>query len=232
MAGEVIEFDLKTPLNETTIREHIAHANGLGLSSSLGADATLTVIAGGPSARDAPQDGTVLALNGAIRLCPSAKFFAACDPQALVADFLRLPPRGTQYHIASKCHPDVFKTLQHRDVRLWHVADYVPGGIPTAPSITLTALNLFFRMGWRRFEVYGWDGHFLNGLDHASPQPFKADLIDIEVGERLFHTTTTWAAEAQDAAYLLPIYEFLGAEITIHGDSMIKAIRDHRSAAA
>lgn len=230
-SGEVIHFDIKTPLNDGILLNHIAHARTLGLPDAVPqADKTLTVIAGGPSAWLAPQDGPTLALNGALRVCKRPTYYAACDPQKEVAQFLTEAPDETVYYMASKCHPDVFDSLKGKDVRLWDVGDLVPGGIPTAVSITLTALNLFIRLGWRKFNVYGWDGCYKDGRDHAVPQHHVGDNITLLAGDRSFETTTTWAAEAEDAMYLLPLYEFMGIEVNIHGDSMIQAIREFKAA--
>lgn len=229
--GAIVEFDIRTPLTDKIVRKHIANTRKLGLRHAFEQEPeALTIIAGGPSALLAPQDGPTLALNGALRVCRNPTYYAACDPQKEIADFLKDPPKDTIYYIASKCHPDVFRVLRDRDVRVWDVGDFVPGGVPTAVSITLTSLNLFSRLGWRRFNVWGWDGCYKDGKDHAVPQRHVGDNRILEVGDLRFETTTTWAAEAQDALYILPLLEFLGVEVNIHGDSMIQAIRDFKAA--
>jgi hypothetical protein len=227
LLGEVA-FDLRTPLNEKAIRRHIRHALSLGLPEAIGEPETLTIVATGPSARKLPKiPGPTLAVNGALGLIEAPTYYAACDSQELVAGFLAGPPKSTTYYIASKCHPAVFQALRDRDVRLWHVNDYVPGGVGCASSITATALGLFVQMGWRRFEVYGWDCCYgPDGAHHASAQcaPDQAQ-VNIEIGKRVYRTNTTWAAEAQDAIHIIAMLEFLGVEVVIHGDSMIEAIR-------
>ncbi len=237
MAGSEIVFDLITPLNEPTIRRHIRQSLARGLPEAVGEPETLTIVAGGPSALGAPLEGPTVALNGALAAAFTPKgvaptYYAACDPQELVAGFLRDPPTETAYFIASKCHPAVFDALEGRDVRLWHVSDYVPGGIACAPSITLTALSLFAKLGWRKFEVWGWDCCYRNGKHHAGDQPHVGDDRQLTVGDRTFHTTTTWAAETQDALYVIAMLEWLGCEIVIQGDSMVEAIRRFRAASA
>lgn len=226
-----IEFDIRTPLDEPTIRRHIAHALSLGHREALEQPETLTIVAGGPSALKAPlTSGPTLAVNGSLGLFTAKglapTYYAACDPQQHLVDFLGNPPAETTYYIASKCHPDVFKALKSRDVRLWHIDDYIPGSVASAPSITLTALNLFARMGWRRFEVWGWDCCYQDGKHHALDQIHNSDDRTLEVGERAFKTTAPWAAEAQSAIQVLAIFEYLGLEVVIHGDSMVQAIRD------
>ncbi len=237
-AGRSVEvvFDLITPLDEPTIREQVRQARSRRLPEVEGCSPTLTIVAGGPSALQAPLNAPTAALNGALDAVFNPRgvaptYYAACDPQALVARFLTHPPAETAYYLASKCHPDVFDALGDRDVRLWHVGDYVPGGVACAPSITLTALNLFARLGWRRFEVWGWDCCYRDGRHHAGEQGHRGDDRWVEVGDRTFHSTTAWAAEAQDALLVLALLEWLGCEVVIKGDSMVEAIRRFRSIA-
>lgn len=225
--GAIIEFDVRTPLAKSGLAKNVAWSMARGYPEVReGEDKpeVVNIIANGPSALDAPQDGLTLALNGALGLFRRPPtWWAACDPQGLVAKFLRDPPRGTSYLVASKCDRRVFDALRLRSVSLWHVddCDAVPWGVPCATSITLVAISLMRRMGYRDFRVWGWDGCYLDGKDHAVPQDHKGDDVTINVNGRPFQTTTTWAAEAQDA-----VNQLAGADyrVQIEGDGMIKAI--------
>jgi len=216
-----VNFDTRVPADSSTIASNIRHTLSLGLRDADDEPLeTLTVIANGPSAldwpgwtdRNAASERPTLALNGALKLFAergmAPSFWAACDPQALVANFLTDAPRSTQYLVASKCHADVFDALAGRDVRLWHVdEDGTPPGLRTvqpSSSITGTALALMRALGWRKFEVWGWDACFINGLDHAAPQPIAPiNVVTVVLGEgpdaKGFHTTPTWAHEAEGA---------------------------------
>lgn len=230
-----VEFDILVPCSEDVVRRQIAQARALGLREAFDTEPLgLTVIANGPGAWNAPHDGVTLALNGALGVIKNPTYWAGCDPQAELADFLVDAPMDTIYYVASKCHPKVFQALKDRDVRLWHVGDFVEGGVPSAVSITLTALNLFARMGWRKFDIWGWDTSFgEDGAHHGGAEPFSADpnIVSVEIeGGPTFRTTPTWAAEAQDAHYIIPLLEYLGCEINIHGRSMVEAIRRAKAA--
>lgn len=234
--GSVVEFDIRVPLSDKTVRKHIAHARTLGLREAFeGEPDALTIIANGPSAWNAPHDGYTCALNGALKVIPNPTFWAGCDPQKHLSDFVKDAPSDTIYYAASKCHADVFKALRGKDVRLWDIGDFVSGGVPSAVSITITALSLFARLGWRKFNIYGWDASFGPNLEHhGGDEPFtdNPDIRYVEVGDKTFTTTATWAAEAQDAAYVIPLLEFLGCEINIFGPSMVEAIRQYTKKAA
>lgn len=224
----VIEFDVRTPYDDATMRERVARNLKRGLPEAGRApdhDGVLTIVANGPSAIHADTRGTTLALNGAIRLFSdegwAPDYWAACDPQPVVASFLPSAPLGTRYFVASKCDDAVFDALGNRDVTMWHVGDAHPEGIPTACSITLVAMGLFRRMGWRRFRTWGWDGCYLDGRDHAVPQGHAGQDVTVIVGDTPYKTTTTWACEAQDAVNQLAVADY---DVEVMGGGMIAAI--------
>ena len=236
MTGQTIEFIYQTPGDETTLPTNVAHALSLGLPEADADTRRISLIANGPSARYAPLGGPTLAINGALSLFTSVglapTFWAACDPQALVADFLADAPESTTYLVASKCDALIFEMLQDRDVRLWHIADcdeFIGGrrSVPTATSATMCALQLLLRLGYRRVDVYGWDCCYVGDEHHAgvgitTPEQPLTLVIDSTKAE--FRTRRTWAAEAQDASRLLPYLKWAGCEVSIHGGGMVAAI--------
>lgn len=233
----LVGFDVRTPLDDDTIARQVAHTRSLGLPQALEKRPLLTVVSGGPSALDASlTERPTLALNGALKLFTqrglAPTYYAACDPQALVADFLAEAPEATVYYIASKCHADVFRALRNRDVRVFDTDDHVADGIASAPSVTLTALNLFLALGWRDFDVWGWDCAYQGLFDHAYPQSHSAERLRIEVGAQVFETTTTWIHEAQSAALILPLLEYVGATVNVRGRSLVTAARQALRVAA
>jgi hypothetical protein len=222
-----VEFDVRTPATDQVLAAHVASALGRGLLSvERGPERRdrLTLVANGPSARFAPQAGATLAVNNSLALFRTPPtFWAGCDPQESMASFLQAPPEETTYLVASKCHPAVFEALKHRRVLVWHVSDCldVPDPIPCAVSITIVSLLLMERLGFRAFDTWGWDGCYMDGLDHAAPQRHAGDNITVHVGDREFATTTTWALEAQDAIHALVDFEH---PICIHGGGMVGEI--------
>jgi len=229
-----VEFAIQTPDVDTASHVASSLARGLPSADDLIVKDHLSVVANGPTALqlNAPP-GPLLAVNGALRLFTGCgpTYWAACDPQQLVVNFLDDPPENTKYLIASKCHPDVFDRLKNRDVYIWHVEDQETehlNPVPTAVSITLCAIQLFARLGVKRFDTWGWDGCYLDGRSHAAEQAHNVNDRMIGVGPAVYHTTPTWAAEADDACQL-----FIGAdyEVNVHGGGMFGAILDYRRAA-
>ena len=75
--------------------------------------------------------------------------------------------------------------------------------------------------GWRRFDVWGWDGCFLDGRHHANQtHDIKSKQITVDIEGRQFETTHAWALEAEEALYILQIADY---SVEIHGDGMIAA---------
>ncbi len=245
-----VQFDLHTPCGEEQIRANIASALRRKLPEAHLDGPFVRIIAGGPSARQAPLDGPTLAVNGALKLFTdegkAPTWWACADPQGpAVENFLRGPlPEETVYLVASKCDPVIFERLKHRDVRVWHVSDFVgvlddtgqPTGlfpIPCGSTVTTCAISLMLRLGYPRQEVWGWDCCFGDdGSTHANAQEhFFHEVIDLDIGGRNFKTTRSWALEAQDVVNKVwPVFTWLGTEVNIMGDGMLKAYLAYNAA--
>jgi len=239
-SGGVIQFEIRTPLDDTALRAHVRAALSRGLEEveiQAPRQERLTIVANGPSALTAPLTRRpTLAVNNALRLFIdrglAPDFWIASDPQECVSGFLRDAPLDTVYLVASKCHPKVFEALRGRRILLWHCAepatlDLLVGRlvIQTSISVTLCALNLMPALGYHRLETWGWDGCYLAGRDHAVSQPHSPEDITVRLGpRRRFATTKNWAAEAEEAVRLC---ESVQRQLTIRGRGMIGAILRH-----
>jgi hypothetical protein len=236
MAGGVINFDVKTPGTGADLIAHVEHALSLGLNElrdfEYPWEGDLKVIGNGPSARQTDLAGKTLAINGALKLFTdkglAPTYWIACDPQELVADFLKDAPEATTYLVASKCHPAVFEALKNRNVILWHVHDEPTNHLTAdrahvsrAVSVTLCCFEVMSRLGWRRFDTWGWDGCVLDGQEHAVAQANMGEHIEIEHLDVTYITRPCWALEAQDAIDALRGFPF---PIRIHGGGFMGAV--------
>lgn len=252
--GMVIEgFQAILPASDETCRQQIASSIERRLPEALPPRRRLAIIANGPSARDvdlAALTCPTLAVNGSINLFAAQglapTYWAACDPQAKVADLLPAwPPEDTIYLLASKCHSSVFSKLRFRSVRVWHLTDYPvenKTNIPTCSSITASAAWLMWRSaGFTDFDFYGWDACFMDSRHHASSEATvgEAPLNVIYggkivgkgedthvIGGRSYPTTRTWAMEADNAEQFFSLAKYFNIGVTIHGDGMIRAAHD------
>lgn len=240
-AGAITGWNIKTPSNRKELRRNVAHALSLGLAElahSEPNEISLRVFGNGPTAARAPRGGVTIAVNGAIGLWKDSpggpNFWAACDPQAHVADFVRDPPTGVTYLVASKCHPDVFDALGRRQVFLWHVAEKATADlvierdpIVKLPSVTMSAFEVGHRMGFRRFETFGWDGCYFGQQHHAVDQAHGKKIVQLDVDGRTYPTDTGFMYEAEMAVNYLRGFP---RNIVVHGAGMFGAFLRHQGA--
>ncbi len=245
--GAVIEFDYLLPVDEETCRQQVTDSLKRHIPDAV-MRRKLTIIADGPSAKDVDISrihGPILAVNRAIHLFTDKgtwpAYWAACDAQELVADFLPArPPHETIYYVASKCHPAVFQKLKNNNVQLWHISDHRSENrwhIAPSSSVTITACWLMTRLGFTDFEFWGWDGCFMDGKHHASNNDDWSAVHTISlnyggkiegddvIGGRVFTTTHTWAAEAKGAEQFFQLAEYFDIGLKINGDGMFECAR-------
>ncbi len=242
--GSAIEFEYILPVDEDTCRQHVSANCARHLPDAIQRK-KLTIVANGPSAKGldfSRIEGPILTVNGSINLFTGKgtwpAYWAVCDSQELVADFLpQRPPQETVYFVAAKCHPAVFQKLHNNNVQLWHISDHTAKGkarIPQAVSVTISATWLMHRLGFTDFEYYGWDGCLMDNKHHASSETewtwenndllhlnYGGKVTDNEViGGRTFTTTRSWAAEARSAEQFFQLAEYFDLGVKIHGDGM------------
>lgn len=236
---QVVKFDVQTGFDDGMITGHVAATLRRNLPEITRGNPNhqpIYVYANGPSAKDAPRHYPAVALNGAFRLpqfkVQEPEYWVACDPQALVAGFIE-PKSQTAFMVASKCHADVFDKLEGSDLSVWHLGDIgsmeLPEGkdiVPCSVSVTICTLGLLYMMGYRDITVYGWDCCYIDGKDHAVPQGHIGNDIEMDVGDKAFVTTTTWACEAQDAAHYMALLP--GIRLRVEGPGMVGAILRHK----
>lgn len=142
------------------------------------------------------------------------------------------------YFVASQCHPSLFDHLAGHSVYLFHLAfnegkAYPPNTpmICGATTTGLRAITLLYTMGFRRFELYGYDSCLMDGaLRVDSAWKREDDELDkalpIVVGDRQFLCTPSMAGQAEEFQKLwvsMPdIY------VQSYGDGLLTAILSER----
>ncbi len=143
----------------------------------------LSVLGGGPSALETYGElGEVLVtVNASLQfaldkgLTPWA--CGVCDPNEHMIDLVPSVP-DVFYFLASSCHPKLFEKLKDRQVILWH-ASGTPGMDPLIPphdmqigggsTMGLRWINLAYVMGFRKFDLHGFDSSYSGDCTHAYP---------------------------------------------------------------
>jgi hypothetical protein len=106
--------------------------------------------------------------------------YAMADPRPNNLDFIRNPVvDGVTYLMASVCHPKVWRILAGQKVIMWHAIsgehtpEWVRANDPgtwlvgAGSTIGLCAVHLGGFLGYRKFEIHGFDGSFRDGRRHA-----------------------------------------------------------------
>lgn len=196
----------------------------------------MMIVASGPSALEAPLHlrGNTMALNNALDLFRGAgsspTYWMCVDPGENVADFLTNAPLSTIYLVPSCAHPAVFKRLAGRKVALWHplleeTASTVGPRmtVPVNVTVTLSSFHVGHLLGFRHFEVFGWDGCVIDGRDYTIPQGRNGDLTEAWMGPDgpRFITTQAWIVEAMKAKEQLMNATY---SVRIRGPGMFGAI--------
>jgi hypothetical protein len=177
----------------------------------------ISICGNGPSLREVYPDGKsprqpIVALNGAWKslydngIIPD--YVVAYDPHPRNAEWFVDAPKEPIYLIGSRAHPDCFDLLENHDVKIWHcdgpierdnfgLSDLVFGG----PSVGLHSINLLAALGYRHFDLYGYDSCYaVDGADHASPQDWGPDEAPrvFTVGDKSFLCSPWMVAQAQE----------------------------------
>jgi FkbM family methyltransferase len=107
------------------------------------------------------------------------------DPRDHKIDLMGPPQKGTQYYIASTCHPKLFKHLEGYDVKLWHIhSGDSPAVLPTVfprgeyiftggSNVGLRSLVIARFLGFVNQHIFGMDCSMSQDgkHSHASPHP-------------------------------------------------------------
>jgi uncharacterized Rossmann fold enzyme len=162
-------------------------------------------------------------------------YAVAIDPQEHRAKCFKTPHHRVKYMIASQCHPAMFDHLKGFDVYLWHA--YVKQGqtvpqyrmlIAGGTTTGLRAITLFYVLGFRRFELYGYDSCLKDGVLRVNgDRSSEALVVPVTVGGREFLCNPAMAAQA---AEFERVYDSMpDAQIQAHGEGLIAQILSERN---
>jgi uncharacterized Rossmann fold enzyme len=240
----------KCVMSDTELFRHI----GLAMERSLPEiglhhehDGVAVLVASGPSvegqldsikkARDAGHP--IIALKDAhdwlIERGVIPDYAVAIDPQEHRWNCFKLKHPQVKYFIASQCHPAMFEHLKGHEVYLWHL--YVKKGQTIPPGRNLIAggsttgmrsITLFYTMGFRKFELYGYDSCLKDGVLRVNgDKSSEAVVVTVVVDGKLFQCNPAMAAQAQEFE---KVFDYMqDAQVVAHGEGLIAAILEART---
>lgn len=235
---------------DTVLREHIRHALSLGLPVCdlyPPHEGVAVLVASGPSVagqlesirRQRDRGRPLIAVKDAhdwlIEHGVIPEYAVAIDPRVGRWNCFRRKHADVKYLIASQCHADMFAHLHGHQVWLWHLfisepktvlppeAWMIGGGATTG----LRAINLFYTMGFRRFELYGYDSCLQDGVLRVNgDKPKEARPVPVKMGTRTFWCNPAMAHQAQT---FQPLFDVMpDMLIQSYGDGLITAILKER----
>jgi hypothetical protein len=213
-------------------------------------DQTVLILAGGPSLNDFADEITARRKAGAKVITVNGTYHWALDhgitPSAqIVMDGRRFNTRfvapklpGVKYLLASQCHPDLFDQVGEENVIIWHAESPDIGtdqfeshymgrwyGIPGGSTVVLRALALLRMLGYRKFELYGFDS-CLKGNDHhayAQPENDGEPVVTLNVGDKPFHCEAWMVSQMEEFINMAPNLGSL-YDLIVHGDGLIAQV--------
>lgn len=181
----------------------------------------------------------IMALKGAhdwlIENGVTPQFAVACDPQFERHNCFKHLNDTTVYLCASQMHPQTWSYMSGRKVLLWHGkvekdqnkragwenVRLVSGGSTTG----MRAIPLAYLMGFRTFELFGYDSCVERDGVYKLDGSTKRDddkMIDVFVGERMFKTTYALAPQVDQLRGTLAMLP--GVRVRAHGDGYFQEV--------
>lgn len=175
------------------------------------------------------------------------------DAREFNARFVQHPIDTCHYFISSQCHPSVFEALKDHDrVYIFHLdigrgkkdedgnllppseADEILSKyylkkfivVSGGSTVTLNSLVLLRQLGFRYFDIYGFDSCFIKGEDHSYDQPENKEKPVRVVArwggqERVFYCAAWMVRQAYDFQMLIRAIPDDWFKCRVHGSGLI-----------
>jgi SAM-dependent methyltransferase len=234
---------------ETNVRANLA-AGYAEVAPHAATDVPLMIMAGGPSLNDYKDEiierrmagEFLVTVNNTHQIArewglePSIQIM--CDAREFNKRFVENPFPRTKYLIASQCDPGVAASLPKEQVLLWHSGHHIKSIIEDfdnqrgegrawypvfgGGTVILRGIPLLMLLGFRKFELFGFDSCLVDDAHHAYHQPEndRKLVVDVTVGGRTFKCHPWMVAQAGD---FLRLMQSIGKtiDLAVRGDGLI-----------
>lgn len=208
---------------------------------------TAMVVGGGPSLNDTlkllrsrrGKKTDIFSLNGTHDFLISRNikpdYLVMLDSRPGNVTFVQNPKKGIKYLMGAQCDPVIFEALKGFDVTLW--LNEQPGMqdlvrerqdkpvvlVCGGNTVGLKTLSLCYLMGYRKFDVYGFDSCYQGEENHAYPQPLNAneDVREVYAGGRKFRASPWMCKQAEWFQRQAVDLVERGCDVRINGDGLI-----------
>lgn len=208
------------------------------------------MVGGGPSlAETLPEiqrlkakGGVIFAMNGASQYLTSRNipvhYQVIADAKPETASLV--DPKAEQHLIASQVNPATMDAGGPL-TRVWHLAisedmdKFFPderrlaGGyalVGGGASVGNSALCLAYVLGFRRFEIFGYDSSHRGEASHAYEQPMNWAIptIDVEWAGKTYISSLAMKAQAEKFQITARSLQQARCEVKLHGDGLLPAM--------
>jgi len=220
-----------------------------------GPDSAIAIVGGGPSLKRHLDE--LRAFEGRMIACGSVhdfliengfkpRYAAACDPDPIMANYLRKPCSETTYLLSSHCHASAFDALDGMPIVLWHCApidekfleEVDPGwqAVGGGCTVGLRAISIAMMMGYSNIHLFGFDSsledddHHSYGFSDKSEELGHVYTVKIGVGldgpdaeSKEFRCAGYQMAQASHFKILLEHYSAFFTP-TFHGDGLLPSM--------
>ena len=239
-----VPYPMPPAIDEKVREKQMAFAIQQGFpmlhSRSIG-DGTITIVGYGPSLEDTWESikPPLITMSGSLKflidkgLQPGAGWFHVdVDPRPHKLDLLALHPAVT-YLMGTVCHPKAWEMLRGMKVFLWHAmsGDHTPEWIrehhvdnmlvAAGSCIGLCAVHIGGVLGYRRFEIHGFDGSWRGDKRHAGLHTgmLQGKIEAINPSGRKFITSRLMANANEEVKYMLKNFPIF---CVFHGDGLMQ----------
>ncbi len=166
------------------------------------------------------------------------------DPRAHVQDFIENPHPEIRYLVASMCHPTTVDRLIEKKAKVWGYHAQVGAGehdvvaqrlgdghflIPGGCSAAMRGISILHTVGFRRFDLYGYDCCYTNEKDidfTTLDKRGQPKYVRVTVNGKEFITDHEKIAQCQDIVKVLEMPYMI--DIDVHGPGMVPHIWNSR----
>lgn len=158
------------------------------------------------------------------------------DPREHKIKLIGTPQHGTEYLIASTCHPKLFEYLKDYNLKLWHIYDCDEHGMRVLPhgewaitggcSAGTRTMTLARFLGFTDQHIFGMDGCEGPTGKHAAEHPNQPKGYSIlEYDGVQYRTTPAMLEAAKNTFHELDVMKDVHA--TFYGDGLVQAMSKH-----
>ena len=93
-------------------------------------------------------------------------------------------------------------------------------------AVGTSAMTMIYALGFRDFQIFGFDSCHTNGKSHVYHQPMNRFIPNVQVkwGGKEFTSSVAMKSQAEDFQIISQALKRLGCKFTVHGDGLLQTM--------